>query len=211
MLQLLLAKPSRSNIKRTLSALHEICRKSYAEGLRDFSLGCIGRKADEAGLISYRSLYNPAAQNYRDLLQAWAAYAGPPIPRQAKTLASHDYLERIPELAVRMIMQGIIAERDSYRAQLNMIKGSDLGKGVIDKRPSVEPRVKISENYSTAILMPAAQLDESERDALKAAISPGFLKGEGWIEGTRGEIKNANGRVIFNHGYINAIRKVLGE
>lgn len=210
-LQALLAKTSRSNIKRTLIALHDICRKNHADGLWDFSLACIGRKANEAGLMSYRSLYNPTAQIYRDLIEAWDTYTGPHISLPAKTLASHEHLKKIPDPAVRMIMQGIIAERDSLKAHLNKVKGSDLGKGIIDKRPSNATMVSNPEHGPMAILMPDAQLNESEREALKAAIAPAFLKDEGWEKGLRGEIKNANGRTLFKPGFITAIRKVLGE
>jgi len=210
-LQALLAKASRSNIKRTLIALHDICRKNHADGLWDFSLACIGRKANEAGLMSYRSLYNPTAQIYRDLIEAWDTYTGPHIALPAKTLASHEHLKKIPDPAVRMIMQGIIAERDSLKAHLNKIKGSDLGKGIIDKRPSSTTIVSNPGSGPTVVLMPDAQLNPAERDALKAAIEPAFLKGEGWERGPRGEIKNASGRTLFGHGFITAIQKVLGE
>ena len=205
----LLAKPSRSNVKRTLNALHDICREHHAVGGRDFSIAGIGRKTDEAGLIGYRSLYNPASQIYRDLIQAWAAYAGPSISKPAKTLASHEYLLKIHDPAIRTIMQGIIAERDSLKTQMNLIKGSTLG--IINRRPIGATIVSNPEAGPTAILMPAAQLNEIEREALKAAISPEFLKDQEWLEGARGEIKTANGRPLFKLGFTSAIRRILGE
>ena len=209
-LEALLAKHRRSNVTRTLIALHDICREHHAAGLRDFSIASIGRKVEEAGLMSYRSLYNPASQIYRDLIQAWGAYAGPSLSPPAKTLASHDYLLKIHDPAIRMIMQATIAERDTLKAQMNLIKGSDLGKGIIDRRPLGATILSNPATGPTALLMPAAQLNESEREALKAAISPQFLKDEGWEEGERGEIKKGR-RVVFKRGFTSAIRRILGD
>lgn len=208
-LDALLAKPCRSNVTRTLNALHEICQRHYAAGLRDFSVASIGRKAEEAGLIAYRSLYNQASRIYRDLIMAWATYAGPSISVPAKTLASHDYLMRIHDPAIRMIMQGIIAERDTLKAQLNLIKGSDLGRGVIDKRPVGAAVISNPRTGPTSVVVPDHRLNESELEALKAAISPEFFKDEEWEEGERGEIKKGR-RIVFKHGYTTAIRKILG-
>lgn len=208
-LEALLAKPSRSNVTRTLNALHDLCRTNHTAGLRDFSIATIGRKADEAGLLSYRSLYNPSSQIYRDLIQAWAAYAGPVISLPPKTLASHEYLLKIHDPAIRMIMQGIIAERDALKTQMNMIKGSNLG--TIDKRPMGATILSNPAAGPTVVLMPSAQLNESEREALKAAISPAFMTDQDWEEGERGEIKTSKGRPIFKHGFTSAIRKILGE
>ncbi len=208
-LQALLAQPRRSNVKRTLQALHELCRKHHEAGLRDFSIACIGRKAEEAGLFVSKILYNPASQPYKDLIQAWGAYAGPPVALPPKTLASHDYLLRIEDPAIRMIMQAIIAERDMLKSQINLIKGSHLG--TVDLRPLGAKIISHPEAGPTVVLMPAAQLTEGEREALKAAISTEFLKDEGWSEGERGEIKNAKGRILFPRGFTSAIRKILGE
>lgn len=210
-LDVLLARPLRSNIRRTLIALHDICRKRQIEGLRDFSVGCIGRHAEAANLMSHRSLYNPGAQIYRDLLEAWSTYAGPAISLPAKTLASNEFLFKIQDPSVRMIMQGIILERDRLKTDLNRIKGSNVAKGTIDARPLGATIVSNPESGPTVVLMPDAQLNPAERDALKAAIDPAFIKGEGWERGPRGEIKNASGRNLFGHGFITAIQKVLGE
>lgn len=55
-----------------------------------------------------------------------------------------------------------------------------------------------------------AQLTDSERDALQKAISDGFLVDQGWKLGPGGDISTASGRILFEPGYVTAIRKVLG-
>jgi hypothetical protein len=109
-----------------------------------------------------------------------------------------------------MIMQAIIAERDTLKAQINLIKGSSLG--TIDLRPMGAGITSSQEGAVTATLMPAAQLTESERKALAAVLSLKFLEDEGWFEGERGEIRTLKSkRVVFERGFTSAIRKVLGE
>lgn len=210
MMEILLARPHRSNVRCTLLALHDLCRKHYGAGLKDFSIACIGRKADEAGLLGYRSLYNRTSQVYRDLIQAWAAYSGPPVISRPKTLASHEYLLKIPDPAIRMIMQATIAERDNLKAEINLLKSGNVG--TIDLRPIGAEIMSSSKAGVTAILMPSAQLTEDERMALKASVSPKFLVDEDWFEGERGEIRTLkSNRVVFERGFTSAIRKVLGQ
>ena len=209
-LEALLAKPSRANVKRTLNSIHDLCRNHYQAGMRDFSLACIGRKAEEAGAFSYRSLYNQAAQVYRDLIQAWAAYSGPSRAVLPKARAKYDYLMKIQDPALRILVQQVIAERDTLRYDMNMLKGANLG--TIDLRPLGAQIVSDPENGPMPVLMPAAQLMEDERLALKAALSPKFLEDQGWYEGDRGEIRvERTKRIVFERGYTSAIRKVLGQ
>src|SRR3546814_8352051 len=123
-LEALLAKGGRSNRRANLSKMHELCRKQYEINSRDFSLPAIGRLAEADAIIKGRALYNAQSADYRVLIEAWAAYAGPPVPKPAKILASHEYLMRIEDPAIRSIMQAIIAERDKLKAQLNVLKAN---------------------------------------------------------------------------------------
>lgn len=205
----LLSKGPRAQVQRTLNKLHEICRKQHETGAKDFSISTIGRIAEEQGIIKGRVLYNASSRNYKELIQAWAAYIGPSAVPLPKSLASHSYLMRIDDPAIRSIVQAIIAERDVLRAQLNMLKASTIG--TIDMRPigaTIVPNLR----GATAILEIGAQLTESEREALEKAISPAFLEAEDWEEGPHGEIwKKKGGRVIFLHGFASAIRRIIGE
>ncbi|SOZ14447.1 Alpha/beta hydrolase fold protein (fragment) [Cupriavidus taiwanensis] len=77
--------------------MHELCRRQHGAGSRDFSLSAIGRLAEAEGIMKGRALYNAPSAHYRTLIEAWAAYAGPPAPKPPQMLASHDYLMRIEE------------------------------------------------------------------------------------------------------------------
>jgi hypothetical protein len=53
-------------------------------------------------------------------------------------------------------------------------------------------------------------LTDSEREALRKAVSKEFLTDEGWILGEDGEVLS-DGRMLYDPGYVGAIRKLLAE
>ncbi|QQX57452.1 gamma-mobile-trio protein GmtX [Pseudomonas chlororaphis] len=208
-LEALLAKGGRSNRRANLAKMHELCCKQYEASSRDFSLPAIGRLAEADGIIKGRALYNAQSADYRLLIEAWAAYAGPPPPKQARTLASHEYLMRIEDPAIRSIMQTIITERDKLKAQLNILKANT--QVTIDRRPLGSTIASAPGAQPITILAPSAQLTQSEREALQKAVSRDYLEERGMCEGSHGEIVNERGRTIFEVGFARAVRKVLGD
>ncbi|MBM3111648.1 gamma-mobile-trio protein GmtX [Pseudomonas arcuscaelestis] len=208
-LEALLAKGGRSNRRANLAKMQELCRKQYEASTRDFSLPAIGRLAEADGIIKGRALYNAQSADYRLLIEAWAAYAGPPQPKQSRTLASHEYLMRIEDPAIRAIMQTIITERDKLKAQLNILKANT--QVTIDRRPLGSTIASAPRAQPIAVLALSAQLTESEREALQKAVSQDYLEERGMCEGSHGEIVNERGRTIFEVGFARAVRKVLGD
>jgi hypothetical protein len=208
-LESLLAKGGRSNRRSNLAKMHELCRKQHEVGSRDFSLPVIGRLAEAEGILKGRALYNAQSADYKALIEAWAAYAGPPAPKPPKTLASHEYLMRIEEPAIRSIMQAIIAERDKLKAQLNVLKANT--QVTVDRRPLGATIVTTPGEHPLAVLSLSAQLTPTEREALQKAVSPNYLEERGMREGSHGEIVNERGRTMFEVGFARAIRKVLGD
>lgn len=206
-LEALLAKGGRSNRRANLAKLHELCRRQHETGSRDFSLSAIGRLAEAGGILKGRALYNAQSADYRALIEGWAAYAGPPAPKPPKTLASHEYLMRIEDPAIRSIMQAIIAERDKLKAQLNVLKAN--AQVTVDRRPLAATVAAAPHAQPVTVLAMAAQLTPSEREALQKAVSAHYLEERGLREGSHGEVVNAQGRTMFEVGFARAIRKVL--
>jgi hypothetical protein len=206
-LEALLAKGGRSNRRANLAKLHELCRRQHEVGSRDFSLSAIGRLAEAEGIMKGRALYNAPSADYRALIEGWAAYARPPAPKPPKMLASHDYLMRIEDPAIRSIMQAIIAERDKLKAQLNVLKANT--QVTVDRRPLGATITAAPGVQAVTALAMAAQLTPSEREALLKAVSADYLENQGLREGSHGEIVNAQGRTVFEVGFARAIRKVL--
>lgn len=207
-LESLLAKAERSNRRNNLNKMHEVCRKQHEAGARDFSVSAIGRLAEAEGIMKGRALYNAQSADYKALIEAWAAYAGPPAPKPAKTLVSHDYLMRIEDPAIRSIMQAIVAERDKLKAQLNTLKAHT--QVTVDRRP-LGATVSSASGVPVAVVELSAQLTPTEREALQKSVSADYLEERGLKEGSHGEIVNARGRTMFEVGFGRAIRKVLGD
>lgn len=207
-LKSLLDKAERSNRRNNLTRMHELCRKHHEAGSRDFSLSAIGRLVEAEGIMKGRALYNAQSADYKALIEAWAAYVGPPAPKTPKTLASHDYLMRIEDPAIRSIMQAIIAERDKLKAQLNVLKANT--QVTVDRRPLGATVSSAPGAQPVAVLSLSAQLTPSEREALQKAVSAAYLEERGLKEGSHGEIVNERGRTVFEVGFARAIRKVLG-
>jgi hypothetical protein len=208
-LESMLAKAERSNRRTNLTKMHELCRKQHEAGFRDFSLSAIGRLAEDEGIMKGRALYNAQSADYKALIEAWAAYAGPPAPKPPKTLASHEYLMRIEDPAIRSIMQAIIAERDKLKAQLNTLKAH--AQVTVDRRPLGATVSAAPGAQPMAVLTLPAQLTLSEREALQKAVSTDYLEERGLREGSHGEIVNARGRTVFEVGFARAIRKILDK
>ena len=204
----LLAKGGRSQRQRNLTAVNEICRRQHQAGSRDFSIPAVGKLCEAEGILKARALYNAQSADYRNLIEAWQKYAGPAAPKAPKVLASHEYLLRIEDPAIRSLMQGIISERDRLKAQINTLKANT--HVVVDRRP-LGGNVVTSPGAAPFVLLPMeSQLTESEKQALLRSISREFLQDRGWEEIEHGEIVNEKGRTIFDPGFATAIRKIIG-
>jgi hypothetical protein len=212
-LNALLEKGYKSNKVANLKAVHAICTEQFNaqnHALRDFTLASIGRLCEAKGVIKGRALYNASSADYVALINAWAAFSGPssvkPPKREPAVSSSHAYLMRIEDPAIRSIMQAAIQERDKLKQQLNILKSQT--HVVINKRPLGATIAQSSGNI--ALLEVSARLTDSERDALRKAVSTDFLADQEWTVGSDGEVMS-NGRMLFDPGFIGAIRKVLAE
>ncbi|REE23155.1 hypothetical protein B0G71_6393 [Paraburkholderia sp. BL27I4N3] len=199
--RLLDSKPRPQKL-RNLQSLHEICGASYETGERDFSVAAIGKLCEKHGLLKARGLYNAPLADYRTLIAAWAAYAGPVVPKPKLQLATEDYVNRIDDPAVRMLVQKVISERNKLKAQLNTLRAATTV--VIDRRPVESLTAKTP-------FEPANGLTDSERKALLKTLSPAFLAEHGWTEMEFGEIVNSRGRTLFDPGFATGLRKLIGN
>lgn len=213
-LSAMLEKGPRSQKAANLKALHEICAAQHSlknQAVRDFSLSAIGRACVEKGIFEQaRVLYNAASADYVALIKAWAAFSGTssikPPKKGVTPPAGHAYLMRIEDPAVRSIMQSIIVERDKLKAQVTLLKSQS--QVVVNQRPlgaTIAPG-----NEGVPAIEIGSQLTDSERDALRHAISKNLLSEEGWVLGQDGEINTTHGRPLFQPGFATAIRKIIG-
>lgn len=201
-LQEVLATKPRPQKLKNLRAIHDLCRAHYDTGSRDFSINTIGKLCEKQGLLKARGLYNGPAADYRKLIEAWGRLAGPaPAKSPVKALASDEYVDKIDDPAIRMLVRTALAERNKLRAQLNTLKSAT--KVIVDRRPV--------ESGPARLVNLVKGLTESERDAIRKAISATFLERMGWEERKEGQIVNEAGRPIFDPGFATGLRKLVGD
>lgn len=199
-LQEILATNPRPQKVQALNAIHELCRAHHLSGGRDFSVGAIGKLCEEKGLLTARGLYNSSAADHRKLIGAWARLAGPAPVKVRKTLASDEFVSEIKDPVLRMLVQTTIAERNKLKSDLNVLRSAKVIE--VDRRPLVDERPLVA--------ISASGLTDSERSALKAAVSTKFLESQGWEERELGEIINHRGHTLFEPGFATGLRKLLG-
>lgn len=173
--------------QQSLDKLNGTLREYYECGERDFSITTIGRVSAEDRGIGYESIRATVNKHYRDLIAAWAAKAKTttkkPLSTQSRSRRvpqDNQLLERIPDPALRVLFGQIIAERNRYRTQLNILKSQ--AEVVIDKRPvrqfeaSAEPSVELLPSLKGIV-------SDNEIKALRFAASDECIELQGWLVG----------------------------
>ena len=70
-----LCENATSRKKKTLTLVHEVCKKQSESDVKDFSLGTIAGLMAEKGGLSEQALRNKNAEPYRLLISRWAEYS----------------------------------------------------------------------------------------------------------------------------------------
>ena len=211
-LQGLLDKNPRSDKVKKLKQLHELCRHEYARSpaTRDLSVSNMARSAENDGILKAKSLYNAQSADYCALIQAWAAYGGPvsvPVKvKKDKLRDKYDWVQKIEDPAARTLTLMALAERDKLKTALDMLKSVTTLQ--IDMRPM---GATLEKGAQVAVIEAGARLTDSQRKALEAAISPGFMRQMDWTMGEDGEVCKKNGVFMYDPGYVTAIQQVLGK
>ncbi|WP_268982869.1 gamma-mobile-trio protein GmtX [Vibrio parahaemolyticus] len=218
-IDVILADLKEGKVPRTQQNLDKLndTLKAYAEsGQRDFSITQIGRVSAENGGLAYEALRATRNKHYRTLIEAWAAKyktsTKKPLSNTSRSKsipADNKLLERIPDPAVRALFGQIIAERNRYRKEVNLLK--QHANITIDKRPvrqfdtTAEPSVEVLPSLSGV-------LTESEKKALAYAISDECMEKNDWQTTQAGQVKDKEYNCeIFPRGFVTGLRKLLGE
>lgn len=202
--------------KSNLDKLNSILKEYSESGQRDFSITQIGRISAEKGGLAYEALRATRNKHYRMLIEAWAQKCNTntkkPISPHARSKSipeDNKLLERIPDAAVRALFGQIIAERNRYRKEVNLLK--QHANITIDKRPvrqfndPTEPSIEVLTSLQGV-------LTESEKKALAYAISDECMERNDWTTTQAGQVKHIEyNDEVFPRGFITGIRKILNE
>lgn len=202
--------------QQNLDKLNDTLKAYAGSGQRDFSITQIGRVSAENGGLAYEALRATRNKHYRTLIEAWAAKYNTstkkPLSNTSRSKSipvDNKLLERIPDPAVRALFGQIIAERNRYRKEVNLLK--QHANITIDKRPvrqfdtTAEPSVEVLPSLSGVLI-------ESEKKALAYAISDECMEKNDWQTTQAGQVKNMEDKSeVFPRGFVTGLRKLLGE
>ncbi|MFK0572083.1 gamma-mobile-trio protein GmtX, partial [Endozoicomonas sp.] len=118
-------------------------------------------------------------------------------------------LERITDPALRALFGQIIAERNRYRKEVNILK--QHANVVIDKRPvrqfeaQAKPSVEVLPSLS-------GLLTASEVKAIQFAVSDECMEKHNWQTTQAGQVKEMEyNSEIFPRGFVTGLHKLLSE
>lgn len=192
--------------QKNLDRIHAVCREQHDRGSRDFSVATISKIAQERGGPVKSTIHNKTGDDFKGLIKAWADHTGGVTRKVRKVSENPVYavLDKIPDPAVRAVMGAVLAENKKLRGEVNLLKANT--EVVIDQR-----QISASQSKETIQILPAfTGLTDSEKEALRHAVSEKFLQDEGWKHDDYGRVLNAKGRAIYKVGYSTAIRKIIG-
>ncbi|GHE73635.1 hypothetical protein GCM10019059_36490 [Camelimonas fluminis] len=201
--------------QQSIDKLNQTLGGYFERGGRDFSITTIGRVSAQDRGVGYQSIRATANKHYRNLIEAWAAKAGSttkkPLSLQSRSRRvpqDNQLLERIPDPALRVLFGQIIAERNRYRTQLNILKNQ--ANVVIDKRPIRQFDVSA---VPSGELLPSLKgiVSDNEFKALRFAASDECVERQGWLVTQAGQVKTEYGGEVFPRGFMTGLRKLVRE
>ncbi|MBA6408417.1 hypothetical protein I6E78_04775 [Pseudoalteromonas sp. NZS127] len=197
--------------QKNLEKLNEIMSNYSSLGNCNFSITQIGHYSKLNGGPGYEALRATRNDHYRVLIEAWAEKSRDRVQRanskvkpNSKLPSDNILLQRITDPAVRALFGQIIAERNRYRKEVNLLK--QHANIVIDRRP-----IKQSNEPHTFEPSLINNLTESENKTLNYAISQECMENNDWYSTSAGQIKSKDSNIeILPRGFITGLTKLLG-
>jgi len=192
---------------KNLDILHAVCREQHERGSTDFSVATISRISEERGGPVKSTIHNKTGDDFKGLIKEWAEHTGGVTRKVRKSSENPIYavLDKIPDPAVRAVMGAVLAENKKLRGEVNLLKtNTEVFIDQTTKQPSYQNSRDVIQ-----ILPASTGLTDSEKEALRHAISDKLMQDEGWSQDEYGRILNDKQRPIYKVGYVTAIRMII--
>lgn len=192
---------------KNLDILHAVCREQHERGSNDFSVAMISKLSEKRGGPVKSTIHNKTGDDFKGLIKAWANHTGGSTRKIRKISENPIYavLDKIPDPSVRAVIGAVMAENKKLKGEVNLLKANT--EVVIDK--STKSSNQSNTGDIIQVLPASTGLTESEKGALRHAISAQLMKDERWTQDEHGRILNDKKRSIYKVGYVMAIRKIL--
>lgn len=195
--------------KRTLELIHEVCKKQYESGNKDFSIATIGMLIADHGGPSEQALRNKQGEDYRALIKQWADHSdgsSRKVKKQKPTGLNDEILANVTDPTTRALVGMILAENKKLKKENSLLKQQTTL--TIDMRKTKDGVLGNGQNV--VLISLSHDLTDTELKALREAISDDFMKNRGWTVDDYGRVKE-KGIQVYKLGYVSAIKKVLKE
>jgi len=196
----LMSEAAGDRTKKSLTAIHNVCKQQRERGSSDFSIATISKVGEETGVPRAQSIRNKSGAQYKELITAWQLSN----PSKIKKVSSDklEWLDKIDDATTRFFVNDLMADLSKAKAELALLKS--IKKLNIDMR---------GESVSAQSIRDQSAIPEflsSEIESLRNAIDESNLRKRGWsITEKRGAVVDERGKVIFKNGFVTAIQKML--
>ena len=196
----ILGQLKNSRSRKSLEALHAVCKEHHDSGAVDFRISTIAKLGASRGVPSEQTIRNKTGEHYRAVIEAWQALGDQKkkaIKARTTTSGEYDWVDEVSNKTHRFLILDLISKVRKLRAENKRF--ASIKKLEIDYRAGAEDK---SESRLPSLL-------SHEIDALRDAISEESLKLKGWTKTERGSIKDQNGKVVLRNGFVDALEKAL--
>lgn len=202
---------------KSLDKLNAILKNYTNNGGENFSITAIGKISYKHGGPTYETIRATKNAHYRELINAWSiqSVAANKNNKTAKNIQINNtnvdfkLLELLEDVPLRVAFGQIIAERNKYKKELNILKANAYV--TIDKRPNYTQHEKSINSLSVVeVNDDKLKLTLSEKEALNYALSQKCLDKNFWFSTNAGQVKEIDSNhEIFPRGFLTGLKKLL--
>lgn len=195
--------------KKVLKRIHDACKSQYElHKSNDFSVATISKIIENEG-PSERAIHNKTGADYKALILAWAAFAGPKKTIKKVSYASQveQELSLIEDIGLRTLALSLYSQLKQKKSEVNQLRKILESNLTINLATNQKP----SDQYIDLNITKIDTLLPIEVSALQEAISRSTIETNNWIIDENGAVKAESGRRIFRAGYVSAVKKILSN
>lgn len=192
--------------RRGLEIINTVCSERFEAKATDWSVAAIGRVSEARGGPRASSLRQPALQQYRALISAWAKFSEIKHPKARQKLAGEtdSWIDGIENIAARQLVYIMQKDLKNSNAEIRRLQNlrSDGGRIKITARTSkeIEDERGLTPN----------QIREVKRFLITFVDNEEFLRAKGFVRLGDEIIDSDSGAVIMGKVVSQLLRRVGG-
>lgn len=196
--------------QQSLRNLAAVLRKRVEHRDNNFQIASIAGECSALGGPSEQTIRNKPGEQFRELIEAYAAVHGGKTRARSSTRSyddelMHRIITAIPDAQLRTEIVLELAEKRSLQRQLDILRSS-TSRGMIIRLPN---EASAQGQQQTVTSNAGVELSDVEIVALKTFIGKSNLTNNGWRVAADGRILAESGREITKVGFVSALQRIL--